>query len=248
MTTGLTLYSYYKSSCTWRVRAALAYKKLEYTTKIVNVAEGDHMKPDYLKLNPSGNLPTLIHNGHVLTESMAILEYLEEVFPDKGRLLPENDPVKKALVRTVCMMVIVGIQPMQTPKVYNRAGRREKFAAEMTIEGLYALEEKLKKVAGTHCIGNEMSLADMVLVPQLYNAVTKFAINLDFFPTLKKLYTELLVTDCFLASQPHCQPDCELSATKCTSLKVAKSPSLSAFPRNMVSKDEDHLHDRFGKE
>ncbi|CAD5207189.1 unnamed protein product [Bursaphelenchus okinawaensis] len=240
MSTGLVLYSYYKSSCTWRVRAALAYKGLEYTTKLVNVANADNMMPAYLKLNPSGNLPTLIHNGQVLTESMAILEYLEEVFPDRKQLLP-TDPITRAKIRTICSLIVVGIQPLQTPKVYQHSGRTERFAVEMTVLGLHALEDQLKSTAGTHCVGNEMSLADIVFVPQLHNAVTKFKIKLDNLPIVKKLYANLREHDCFATTHPTKQPDAQAS-------DLSSCRSTTSLTFNLGKSSSDENNDTFGKE
>ena len=104
----LTLYSFFRSSSSWRVRIALALKGLEYDYKPVDILNGQQRSDEYLKLNPMGSVPTLIHNGNKLTQSLAILEYLDELYPDPP-LLPKNDPIKRCKVRGLSLLIAADI-------------------------------------------------------------------------------------------------------------------------------------------
>ncbi|MFH4977058.1 hypothetical protein AB6A40_003767 [Gnathostoma spinigerum] len=170
------LYSYWRSSCSWRVRAALELKGIEYECKTINLVENDQVAKEYLRMNPVGYVPTFVHKNAVIFESLAILEYLEEAFPDRQALLPK-DPIGRATVRAIALQIIAGIQPLQNLKVlktinadYGGPSARASWAIRWIERGFEGLEKHLEKTSGKYCYGDEITIADVCLVPQVYNA------------------------------------------------------------------------------
>ncbi|TYZ67661.1 hypothetical protein PybrP1_008282 [[Pythium] brassicae (nom. inval.)] len=190
------LYSYWRSSCSWRVRLALAWKRVPYTVKPVHLLQsgGEHFLEQYTKLNPNQRLPTLVIDGHALSQSGAILEYLEETRPQQP-LLPA-DPYRRALVRNVCGLIGSDTQPIQNlavlTKVAEAAAAEDKAAAKTEWarywidRGFTALEQELALSAGTYCVGDDVTLADVYLVPQVYNA-HRFSVDMRKFPTIARM-------------------------------------------------------------
>lgn len=200
------LYSYFRSSCSWRVRIALAFKNINYEYKAVNLLKGDHLSKDFLKLNPSGEVPALLHNGHIITHSNAILEYLEEVVPSP-RLLPA-DPVKRAKVRAIVDSIVAGIQPIQNMRVLKYVGEKHLEWGKHWIEtGFVAVEKFLEESHGLYCVGDEVTLADVCLVPQVFNAA-RFHADVKQFPLIDQISSRLLELPAFKVSHPFVQPDC----------------------------------------
>lgn len=203
----LTLYHYWRSSCSWRVRWALAIKGLPYESKPVNLLQGEHKTPAYAKLNPSMSVPTLVTQGTPITDSLAILEWLEEKFP-KPALLPSS-PLDKAKVRELAYVIHSGTQPVQNLKVMQfhspEQSERNRWAAHWIREGLNAFEKRVRQSAGTYCVGGQVTLADLCLVPQCYNA-ERFNVALKEFPTLKGIYERCLNLKECEAAAPHNQP------------------------------------------
>lgn len=208
------LYSYFRSSCSYRVRIALNYKGIDYEYRPVHLVKdgGEQLKESYLKLNPKGEVPFYVDGDVGISQSMAILMFLEEKYPEK-KLLPK-DPLKRAHCIQLCELINSGIQPIQNLKVLkylvNELGQEEgvkaKWANYWITEGFISLENFLKDLSGTYSIGNELSLADCFLVPQVYNA-ERFKVDMDRFPHIKKINENCLKLECFQKADPANQPD-----------------------------------------
>ncbi|XP_034205797.1 glutathione S-transferase zeta class-like isoform X3 [Prunus dulcis] len=189
----LLLYSYWQSSCSWRVRFALSLKGLPYEYKPVNIRKGEQFSPDFKRLNPLHFVPVLVDGGIVVSDSYAILQYLEDKYPQRP-LLPA-DPRLKAL----------NLQKHLEEKV----GPEESLSfAQSNIEkGLLALEMLLKDFASRYATGDEVYMADVFLAPQIAVSTTRFNINMSKFPTLSRLYESYKILPELEASSPERQPD-----------------------------------------
>lgn len=207
MQPALTLYHYWRSSCSWRVRWVLALKGLPYESVPVNLLKAEQRADDYLAVNPSGLVPTLKVGDRYLSESMAIIEWLEETYPYEP-LLPK-DPWDKALVRELAMMVVSGIQPVQNLKVtrfYSEDQKqRDAWSQHFIEEGFQAIEKKLAAYTGSYCFGHTLTLADIALIPQVYNAL-RVQVEMRRFPRIEAIYTHCLKTDACEKAAPHRQP------------------------------------------
>ncbi|CAH0722398.1 unnamed protein product, partial [Brenthis ino] len=168
------LYGFWLSSCSWRVRAALILKGVPFEERRVDIIrECKHLTDEYKSINPSQKVPALVIDGATLVESMAILQYLEDTRP-KPTLQP-NTPLHRARMREICETVVSGIQPLQNIGIrahFDTEDRYKKFTRYWTARGLQTLEELLQKSAGRYCVGDRLTMADLCLVPQLYNAST----------------------------------------------------------------------------
>ncbi|XP_014381324.1 maleylacetoacetate isomerase isoform X3 [Alligator sinensis] len=174
------LYSYFRSSCSWRVRIALALKGITYDQVPVN----------------------LLKDGG---QQLAIIEYLEETRPNP-RLLPQ-DQKKRAQVRMISDHIVSGIQPLQNLAVLQRVGEKKlEWAQHYITNGFQALERILKNTAGRYCVGDEVSMADLCLVPQVYNA-ERYKVDLALYPTITRINKTLLELEAFQVSHPTKQPD-----------------------------------------
>ncbi|KAF6351369.1 glutathione S-transferase zeta 1 [Rhinolophus ferrumequinum] len=166
------LYSYFRSSCSWRVRIALALKSIDYETVPVNLVKdgGQQFSEEFQALNPMKQVPALKIDGITIGQSLAIIEYLEETRPTP-RLLP-LDPKKRCLVRMISDLIASGIQPLQNLSVLQQMGQENRltWAQKVINSGFNALEQVLQNTAGKYCVGDEVSMADLCLVPQVANA------------------------------------------------------------------------------
>jgi len=201
------LHGYFRSSCSWRVRIAFALKGIEYDQVPVNLIKdgGQQLTDQYKALNPMQQVPAVQIDGITLSQSLAVIQYIEETRPGP-RLLP-TDPKKRAHVRMICDVIASGIQPLQNLYVIQKIGAEKVQWAQHFIErGFHALEPILKETAGTYCVGDEISMADICLVPQVYNA-ERFKVNVGQFPTIKRLNETLVEVEAFKVSHPSCQPD-----------------------------------------
>lgn len=211
----LILYSYYRSSASYRVRLGLALKDLEYKYEPVHLLKngGQQRSETYSKLNPMQHVPTLVHGDFVLSESMAILKYLDHV---KGtpHLFPE-DPKKEAIVIQLCELMNSGIQPLQNLKVLqhleslgvDQEGRKQ-WILKWVRSGLKALDQLLESTSGTHCFGNDWTAADCVLLPQIFSGL-RFGLNPKEFETVNKIYMHLENDPAVQKAHPANQPDSE---------------------------------------
>lgn len=208
--TKLTLYGYYKSSCTTRLRIALALKKIEHTTVFVDFFNKEHRGAAYAAINPNQSLPTLVTEdgsgrGPVhITQSVAALEYLEEAFPDNAvPLLPKN-PADRARVRSLVEVVVADLQPRQAAQTLEKLGndlgadgdQKIKWAYDWCVKELGAYETLVTAggsgQAGKYSVGDTVTLADVCLVPAVQNAVERWGVDLEKqFPALAKIYDNL---------------------------------------------------------
>jgi maleylacetoacetate isomerase len=210
------LYSYWRSSCSWRVRIALNHKGIEYKTTAIHLVKegGQQLKDDFAKLNPMQRVPALEFEAdgkhQVLVESMAICEFLEEVFPEKS-LLPK-DSVLRGKARAICSEIASGIQPLQNLSVLNHVEKlgfnKSEWAKEYITKGLTALEKLVEETKGKYCVGDEVTLADAFLVPQLYNA-RRFNVDVAAFPNIQEIEKNLSEVEAFISAHPDKQPDAE---------------------------------------
>ncbi len=208
----LVLYHYWPSSA-WRVRFALSYKGLAYESRFVNLRTLEQRTDEYKRISPLGVVPCLLVDGKPLTESVAILEFLEEVAPDKP-LLP-RDPWRRARVRQLVQLVNSGIQPLQNLVVLDHLSKdedtRKAWVRHFVGRGLGALEAALASVEeefgpGRYSVGDEPSLADIYLVPQVATAL-RFEVVLDPYLRVRRIYEECMKLESAIAALPENQPD-----------------------------------------
>ncbi|XP_016399042.1 maleylacetoacetate isomerase isoform X1 [Sinocyclocheilus rhinocerous] len=201
------LYGYFRSSCSWRVRIAFALKGIEYEQKPVNLIKdgGQQLTDQFKAINPMQQVPAVTIDGITLSQSLAIIQYIEETRPEPS-LLPA-DPKQRGQVRIICDIIASGIQPLQNLYVLRKIGAEKvQWAQHFINRGFEALEPILKQTARKYCVGDEISMADICLVPQVYNA-ERFKVDMSQFPTIRRLNQTLIEIDAFKATHPSCQPD-----------------------------------------
>ncbi len=212
----MRLYTYWRSSSAWRVRIALALKGVAYESVPIHLLRsgGEQHGQDFLQRNPLAQVPVLEleQGGRVveLMQSVAIVEYLEESFPEPP-LLP-SDSWQRALVRELVEIINSGTQPLQNLRVLQRVaelgGDRQAWAREWTARGLSALETRARGSSGEYLVGDRVTLADVYLVPQLYNA-RRFGLPMGDYPTLVRVDETCSKLEAFRAAHPQSQPDAE---------------------------------------
>lgn len=210
----MKLYGYFRSAAAYRVRIALNLKGLPTEHLPRHLRKGEQCAPAYLALNPQGLVPTLDDDaGAVLTQSLAIIEWLNETHPAPP-LLP-RDPLRRAKVRAFALAIACDVHPVQNLKVLNRLrqlGIAEEevtaWAAWANREGLAACEALLKGEPGPFCFGDTPTLADLCLVPQLGNA-RRFGVDVSAFPRLLKAEAAARQIKAFTDAAPDRQADAE---------------------------------------
>lgn len=212
----MKLYTYYRSSAAYRVRIALNLKGLQHEDTFVHLRRQDQRGSDYLSVNPQGLVPTLIDDDTTIGQSMAILEYLEERYPEPP-LIPLS-PAGRARVRQLAMIVACDIHPIDNLKVLNFLTQdlgvsedgRLRWYRHWVDEGFAALEAILanQPATGRYCHGDEPTVADICLVPQVYNA-GRFDVSLEPYPTIRRINEACLALPAFADAAPEAQPDAE---------------------------------------
>ncbi|KAI9333969.1 thioredoxin-like protein [Obelidium mucronatum] len=207
------LYSYWRSSASWRIRAALLHKNIDFEIIPVNLVKGEHKSDEYLAKNPSALVPTLDHNGLLLNQSPAILEYLEEIHPENP-LLP-SDAVGRARVRALTDIIVCDTHPIQNLSIIKQVatlrgkeGVDIEFAKWVIVKGFTAYEKMVSTTMGKYSYGDNLTIADICLAAQHYNAV-RFEVDLTPFPCITKLLSVLSEVPCINQSHPSGQPDAQ---------------------------------------
>ena len=214
----MKLYSYFRSSAAYRVRIALNLKGLAYEYAPIHLLRdgGEQLKPDYRGLNPDGIVPTFIEGDNVLTQSLAIIEYLEETHPEPA-LLP-GTPLDRAFIRSVALQIACEIHPVDNLRVLKylkhtlKVGDEAKDAwyRHWLESGFESLEKRLANDSrvGKLCFGNTPTLADLCLVPQVFNA-QRFNLDMSRYPTIERIANHAGQIDAFARAAPGQQPDAE---------------------------------------
>jgi maleylacetoacetate isomerase len=214
----MKLYTYWRSSAAFRVRIALNLKGLEYQSvpKHLLRGGGEQRASDYLALNPQGLVPALDHDGTLVTQSLAICEYLEEIQPEPA-LLPGN-AAERAQIRAMALAVACDIHPLNNLRVlqYLRGELNQpdeavnRWARHWIAGGFQALEQWIGRYStdGRHCHGPGATLADVFLLPQVFNA-RRVELDLGPYPRLAAVAAHLETLTAFAAARPEVQPDAE---------------------------------------
>jgi maleylpyruvate isomerase len=213
----MRLYGYWRSSASYRLRLALAHKDLAYEIVPVSLLKQENLSPAHLERNPTGQVPVLqvVHDDQTvfLAQSLPIIEYLEERHPEPP-LLPKH-PIARAQARELAEMINAGIQPHQNLPVLKRIdselkGDSKQWASFFITRGLEALEVRASKVAGEFLVGDSVSIADVFLLPQLYNA-RRFGVPLEGCETLRRVEARCLLLPRWDQAAPERQPDADPS-------------------------------------
>ncbi|HMM87773.1 maleylacetoacetate isomerase [Bradyrhizobium sp.] len=209
----MKLHGYFRSAAAYRVRIALNLKGLTAEHLPHHLRKGEQSAPAYLALNPQGLVPTLEKAGAVLTQSLAIIEWLDETHPNPP-LLP-RDPLRRAKVRAFALAIACDIHPVQNLKVLNRLRQLgvpeeqvTEWAAWANREGLVACEALVKGEKGPFCFGDKPTMADLCLVPQLGNA-RRFGVDVSAFPRLLEAEAAARDMKAFADAAPDRQTDAE---------------------------------------
>jgi len=215
----MKLYDYYRSSAAFRVRIALNIKELDVEQESIHLRRKDQRSDAYLAVNPQGLVPTLVDDdGTVVTQSMAIIEYLDETRPDTPSLMP-GDAIGRARVRAIAAAIACDIHPLNNLRVLrhidqvfdtNEATRNELWYKHWIAEGMGGLEGMLAGglETGEFCHGDTPTMADCCLIPQIYNA-DRFGCDLSEYPTAMRINATCLELDAFQRALPEVQPDAE---------------------------------------
>lgn len=207
----MKLYDYFRSTASYRVRIALNIKNISYEKLTVHLINhgGEQHHPNYLKLNPQGLVPTLDENGHIINQSLAIIDYLDEINPTPP-LLPQT-PLARSQVRSLALMIACDIHPLNNLRVLNYL-KHEFNAEEKQVkswyhhwlkEGFDAFERRLENMPykGKVCYGSEVTLADICLIPQVFNA-KRFGFSLNQYPRINEINTYCLTLPAFINAAP----------------------------------------------
>lgn len=212
----MKLYSFFRSSAAYRLRIALNLKGLKYETVAKHLRRngGEHLQPDYRAVNPQRLVPALEHDGETLSQSLAIIEYLDALFPEPP-IVPRA-PRDAARSRSIALAIACDIHPLNNLRVleYLRStlGHTEDavnhWYRHWITEGFAGLEEQIARTGndGRHCVGADISLADLCLVPQVFNA-RRFDCDLSPYPTLTAIAAHLDSLEPFRLAAPEHQPD-----------------------------------------
>ena len=209
-----TLYTFFRSSTSFRLRIALNAKGLPYTPEFVNLPKMQHRDPAYMAKNPQGLVPALLDGGRLVTQSLAMLEYLDERYPEPP-LMP-RDIEERAYVRALSQIIGCDIHPINNVRVLKYLRSRWKLSEEDSNEwyahwigeGFRAIEAFIKQEgrAGTYCLGERFTIADICLAPQVFNA-QRFNCDLAAFPVSVAIAERVLQLPAVIKAHPKAQGD-----------------------------------------
>lgn len=208
------LYGYWRSSAAYRVRIALNLKGLDYQQRSVHLVNngGEQHSTEFKRLNPNQLVPVLMDNGLVLNQSLAIIDYLDETYRDV--LLVPKSGESRYLVKAIAQDIAVDVHPLNNLRVLQYLSNelhvdedaKSAWYKHWIASGFEALEQRISVTRGQYCVGNEISLVDVCLVPQMYNA-QRFGVDLTSYPNLVDVTTSLGKVRAFIQAAPEHQPD-----------------------------------------
>ncbi|MFO1297302.1 MAG: maleylacetoacetate isomerase [Rubrivivax sp.] len=210
----MELYNYFRSSASYRVRIALALKDLAYDYKAVHLGRNEQLQESYAAVSASRLVPLLRDGTHTLTQSLAIIEYLEETHP-KPPLLPA-DAAGRARVRAIALDIACEIHPLNNPRVLRYLVRdmkvgeddKNRWYKHWVETGLEVVERQLAPAPATYCHGDTPTMADCCLVPQVFNA-KRFDCRLDHVPNVMRVFDACMKLPAFERTRPEACPDAE---------------------------------------
>ena len=210
----MKLYTFFRSSASFRVRIALNWKGIAYDPMLISLPKQENFAPEYKAISPIGLVPTLDDRGNLLAQSLAILEYLDEAHPGP-KLLPES-ALDKAYVRAFSQIIACEIHPLNNLRVLRHIKRTYGLDEEgvntwyrhWIAEGFAMMEDFLKSSGrhGVYCYRDQITMADCCLVPQVFNA-QRYQCDLAPYPTVMRIHDNCMKLDAFIKAQPSNQPD-----------------------------------------
>lgn len=209
----MKLYTYFRSSAAYRVRIALNLKKAPHTLVPVSLLKAEHKDPAYTGQNPQGFVPMLDDDGAILTQSLSIIDYLDQKFPEPA--LYPAPPQARAIAQSMALIIACDIHPLDNLRVLKylktNLGQEQdsvdRWYRHWIVEGFTALEAMVAQHGGAHyCFGDSVSVVDLFLAPQMYNA-RRFETDLSAFPRLTAIDQHLNSLDAFKDAAPENQPD-----------------------------------------
>lgn len=214
MQPNFVLYNYYRSSASYRVRIAMNLKGLPYDYRSVHLINngGEQLKPEYKAMNPSGDVPTLVHNGRTIAQSVAIIDYVDRVAPEPPLFSP--DPYKRSLILQACEIANSGVQPLHNLRVLKKLetdfsiteAQKNAWTVDWITYGLTAMEAFLKPHAKSFSFGDDVSAADCFVIPLLFGA-DRFKVPFTGYPTLSRIRATCEGLEPFKDAHPTKQPD-----------------------------------------
>ncbi|KAI7905660.1 Maleylacetoacetate isomerase [Cokeromyces recurvatus] len=205
------LYTSYVSDTSWRVRIALEWKGIDYEARYVDIKAQEYLSEEYSKLNPNQKLPCFItKTGKVLTQSLAIIEYLEAMYPERP-MLPKS-PFHRAEAWSLALDIACDIQPIHARRVLElidiTSDKCDEFAHKIFQLKFEGLEKRLEDISGTYCVADQISVADFCLVPMVFIATKFFKIDMKSFPYITRIRNTLMTLPEFRNTHPYNQADC----------------------------------------
>ncbi|MEP9375215.1 maleylacetoacetate isomerase [Aquabacter sp. CN5-332] len=210
----MELYGFFRSSTSYRLRIALAFKGLDYEPHYVSLPKMEHRTEDYMALNPQGLVPALVDGGEIFAQSLAVMEYLEEAYPAPP-MLPEG-MIERAYVRSASQIIGCDVHPLNNIRVLKYLRNRwslseadsNEWYAHWVAEGFRSFEATLaaKGRSGRFVLGDAPGMADICLVPQVFNA-RRFDCDLSAFPRTLAIFENCMKIDSFIKTQPQFQAD-----------------------------------------